>query len=199
MKVIGAHLHRQDITTFVYLVDWLVVGQSEAEARSAMSMTLDLMSSLGFIDKEEKSRPKPTRLPIFSASRGGSPTISRLGGEPTAICPTFSTENISHSPCLATSPWAHDQYGGPSAALASFLSTKATLVGSHDPIPCHIHPRLRWWHQEANVASGLSFRQRRPSVIIMTDALLTGWGQRCPHDRCAAYGKRTYDPFTSTC
>ena len=40
--------------------------------------------------------------------------------------------------------------------LLAFYRLKRDKLGHMIPIPCHIHPHLRWWLQEANAATGLS-------------------------------------------
>ena len=76
--------------------------------------------------------------------------------------------------------------------LLAFYRPKQDKLGHTISIPCHIHPHLQRWLQEANIATGLSFRQSRLSVIITTDTSLTGWGATLPPRQVCGVWERSF-------
>ena len=60
-----APLRRQGIRFATYLEDWLLLAQSEQEARAHMRILIQHLSDLGFVINAEKSMLSPAQGIIF--------------------------------------------------------------------------------------------------------------------------------------
>ncbi|XP_071852375.1 uncharacterized protein [Apostichopus japonicus] len=60
-----AHLRKRGVTLYVYLDDWLVVGNSRSEATNNVHKTLQTLQELGWIVNQKKSRLSPSQTIQF--------------------------------------------------------------------------------------------------------------------------------------
>ena len=201
VKAIGAALRKRGVMIFMYLDDWLVVGQSREATEAALRLTWRLTSDLGFIINTEKSHPIPSQVPTFL---GASLDLQRGLARPSV------DRVLNLRQCVALFLPA---VTAPARAWLGLLGLMASMVDlitfcrlRMRPIQLHLlsfyrphrhqisHlvpttpwlvPHLRWWLAEANLTQGRAFRPPRPMVTIATDASLSGWGATL-HPRQAA-------------
>ena len=145
-----------------------------------------------FIINTEKSRPCPTQFPIFLGAS--------LNLQKGLACPTEARILNLHQCVSLFLPSSV----APARAWLKLLGLMASLVDIVDfcrlricPIQLHLlshyqprrhhidylvpttpwlRPHLRWWLDPTNLIRGHAFRRPRPSVVITTDASLSGWG-----------------------
>ncbi|PIK40806.1 putative TBC1 domain family member 2A [Apostichopus japonicus] len=68
-----AYLRKRGVTLYVYLDDWLVVGNSLSEATNNVHKTLQTLQELGWIVNQKKSRLSPPRRSSSSGPYWTSP------------------------------------------------------------------------------------------------------------------------------
>ena len=60
-----AELRRRGVTLFVYIDDWLILGNTESQCQNNVSETISLLHSLGWLINWEKSHPTPTQSLVY--------------------------------------------------------------------------------------------------------------------------------------
>ena len=60
--------------------------------------------------------------------------------------------------------------------LLSFYRPSRNTISHLVPTSTWLDPHLRWWLDDANLLGGRAFRKPRLSLIVTTDASLSGWG-----------------------
>lgn len=192
VKVVAGILRRRQVQIFVYLDDWLIVGETKEETSWALKLTANIISELGFLINIEKSQPNPTRHPVFLGAkldlqRGlAFPTEDRVHNLLDCIT-LFRTASVA--PAVAwlrllglmasmvdVLPWCRLRMRPIQLHLLAYYRPCIHHIQRPVPIPNMICPHLDWWSRRTNIMVGLIFPRPRPTLTLVTDASNTGWG-----------------------
>ena len=191
-RPILAFLRRQGVTLFAYLDDWLIVAPSRSRCELHTELTLSLLEELGWVLNRPKSRLTPAQAITYLGTQLDfihgtvTPTVERVQNLRQAVA------RILRSPASPARLWL--QALGQMSSLVgildrcrlhmrplqghllSFYSPASSEMDLPVPLLEELRPYLEWWTQPANVSSGRPFSDSRPSVVLVTDASLSGWG-----------------------
>ena len=192
VKALGAALRRQGVMLFMYLDDWLIVGQSREATVAALNLTWSLAEDLGFIVNVEKSRPCPSQSPDFLGAsldlRSGlaRPTWDRMSNLhqcvslflPISVAPAGAWLRLLGlmASLVDVVNFCRLRMRPIQLHLLSFYRPKLHLLSFSVPVTPWLLPHLRWWLDVSNIMAGRAFRRPHPSLTITTDASLSGWG-----------------------
>ncbi|XP_071810706.1 uncharacterized protein [Apostichopus japonicus] len=192
-RVAGAavkELRRRGIPLFVYLDDWLILGDSYQDARRNVTLTTDLLFRLGWLVNEGKSNLTPSQhvkylgayLDFAEGSiRPSQERISQLAqlaqrhaqqailDENLSAAPRTHSQPRGHHPLLQASDEASPD------PLTEPLQTgglRHTNASTSSPLDTR---HLAWSANPENWANGRPFHQERPLTSITSDASV-GWG-----------------------
>ena len=192
-----AELRRRGVTLFAYLDDWLVLGESEEQARGNVRETITLLQHLGWVINWEKSHPTPSRSLQYLGARldlaagRAYPSQERVRSLQEAI------QSLLAAPWNTARVWL--RVLGLLASLvdvvplcrlhmrplqfhllAHFRPASRDLL-ARVPMADHVRPHLLWWTLDEHLLEGVPFGIFRPSLAVTTDASLSGWGAFCEH------------------
>ncbi|PIK45632.1 hypothetical protein BSL78_17512 [Apostichopus japonicus] len=184
-----AYLRKRGVTLYVYLDDWLVVGNSIGSQQQRPQNAPD--PSRTGLDREPEEITAIT-LPDDPVPRGhtglhhrGSPTLRRKSRGVKA-----TTQQILAHRGSPTGTWLR------ALGLMASLVDIVRLCRLHmRPLQLHLlrspyrprqnnahlqvrggHQHFRWWLDPNNWSSGVPFAIQLPMTSITTDASLSGWG-----------------------
>ncbi|PIK54168.1 putative TBC1 domain family member 2A [Apostichopus japonicus] len=187
-----AYLRKRGVTLYVYLDDWLVVGNSLSEATNNVHKTLQTLQELGWIVNQKKSRLSPSQtIQFLGAILDFTTGVARPSEERVAAVKATTQQILAHrgSP---TGTWLRAL--GLMASLVDIVRLcrlhmrplqlhllrsadptdpdKTTLIYRSEEVTQH----FRWWLDPNNWSSGVPFAIQLPMTSITTDASLSGWG-----------------------
>ena len=192
VKTIGAFLRRIGVTIFMYLDDWIIIGQTRAATARALDLTWRLATSLGFIINEDKSHPAPSQTPIFLGAnldlyRGlARPTNDRISNLCQCVA-LFLSATVAPARAwlrllgfmasmVDIVPYCRLKMRPIQLHLLSFYRPRTDDIDQPIPVTRWLASHLRWWMNTANLTRGRTFRPAAPLVTVVTDASLSGWG-----------------------
>ena len=178
---------------FCYLADCLIVADSPRRLIAHRDLTLSVLN-LGFLINWEKSALTPTQIPVFLGAgivipgQLARPSPDRVG---TILAAARSLRNRHVAPART---WL--QFLGYLASLVDVLPDCRLYIR---PLQIHlqvyqpnldplskpvsvtdlIRPHLARWMQRPFLTQGKHLKPPQPSVKVMTDASLLGWGAVC--------------------
>lgn len=179
---------------FCYLDDCLIVTDSSRRLIAHRDFTLSVVLNLGFLINWEKSALTPTQKPVFLGAgivipgQLARPSPDRVG---TILAAARSLRNRHVAPART---WL--QFLGYLASLVDVLPDCRLYIR---PLQIHlqvyqpnldplskpvsvtdlIRPHLARWMQRPFLTQGKHLKPPQPSVKVMTDASLLGWGAVC--------------------
>ena len=190
-----AELRRRGVLLFAYLDDWLILGDSEAQARANVEATITLLTQTGWVINWEKSRPSPAQSLIYLGARldlavgRAFPSAERITALKQAL------DALLLAPRSPARTWLRvlgllaslvdvvplcRLYMRPlQFHLLSYFRPASRDLETMVPMAEHVRPHLQWWTKDEHLLEGVSFGTFRPSLSITTDASLSGWGAFC--------------------
>ena len=193
--VVVAELRRRGILLFSYLDDWLILGAHRNQTSSAVSETISLLDSLGWLINNRKSHLTPALALHYLGARidlaAGRifPSVERIDSLRESI---LTLEENPVSPAVA---WL--RVLGLMASLVDVVPLCRLYMrpiqfhllshfrpASRDlqvPVPMvhSVRNHLQWWMMDSNIFPGVPFQEDRPQMTLTTDASLHGWGAFC--------------------
>ena len=190
-----AELRRRGVLLFAYLDDWLVLGDTEAQAAANVEATITLLLQTGWVINWDKSHPTPTQTLVHLGARldfqqgKAYPSPERIASLQEAI------RRVVASPRSTAGGWL--TLLGLMASLVDVVPQcrlrmrplqfhllshfRPTTRDLRTPVPLgqHVLPHLQWWLRDTNLLVGSPFGGWNPTLTVTTDASLSGWGAFC--------------------
>ncbi len=193
VKPVATHFRQLGIQIFVYLDDWLIVGNSAEDCQESIQIVLQIIEQLGFRVNQEKSSLVPSQVFTFLGMefdlRQGvvRPTQKRVEAIIQGITSIIGPLDHSAREWLsllgvlsATYPMVNlgRLRGRP---LQQYLKSKWTQSSGdlEDLVPVppsSLLPQLRWWLDRDRLRQGVSLTPLSTPVNLFTDASTLGWG-----------------------
>ena len=191
-RVMEAHIRRQGIRIFMYLDDWLIVADDPASLLDHTQWVLDLTRRLGWVINMDKSELTPSQCPIFlGAALDFRVGRARPSAERCLAVQEGASLLLSHSRLPARAwlvflgylaslvdivPWCRLRMRELQWHLLAHFRPVSRDLLSPVPLAPSVVPFLQWWQDADNLNQGLSFPPPVPSLTLVTDASLDGWG-----------------------
>ena len=195
VSVVAAHLREQGLRVFYYLDDWLLVADSQDLLLKHLSLLLNLVQKLGFIVNWEKSALLPSRTPTYL---GAVIDLPALRARPTpervdkVLSAVLSLSSVEFAPAeewvRALGYLASLKYLVPDCLL--YMRPLQIHLNRHFrplrdppskrvPVTPEVRACLSRWACRDLLSQGRPLHVPLPSVTVVTDASLYGWGGHC--------------------
>ena len=192
VRALGSYLRRQGVDIFMYLDDWLVLGETYEQAVRNRDLAYQWTVDLGFLVNAEKSEWEPTTRPVFIGAVLdlnrciAYPSQERVGAMITSVQVVYARDSV------------------PARTWLSVLGHMASLIELVPNVQYHMRVlqfmlrrqwtqatdskskriflteegkiALQWWLRKDNLVPGLPFTRPDPEVTVVTDASHWGWG-----------------------
>ena len=192
-----AELRRRGVLLFAYLDDWLVLGDSEAQARNNVGATITLLEQAGWVINWEKSRPTPSQSLLYLGARldlaqgRAFPSAERIAALRDAVAGLMQAPQSPARVWLRVLgllaslvdvvPLCRLHMRPLQFHLLSYFRPASRDLETLVPMAEHVRPHLEWWTVDEHLLEGVPFGTFRPSLSVTTDASLGGWGAFCEY------------------
>ena len=184
-------LHQSSVHLNPYLDDWLLRNTQEAILSQHIVLTQRTLQDLGFLVNHRKSQLSPSRDVVFLGMQ--LDTSVGLVRPSLRRCHLIMTTALEVAACRQTSVRRLMRLIGmmtsvrriiPNAALRSRPVQRCLLdsqgpqgdLDRHIPVSRSARTTLLWWSQMQHLRKGVLIDQVAPTLTLVTDASLTGWG-----------------------
>ena len=192
VRTIEAFLKIQGVDMHQYLDDWLLKNQSRSLVERQRDLTLFWVTKLGFLVNEGKSQLIPTQFPAFLGSTLDLINMLVFPSEKRVIRASRLASSL-----LARSPQPAKTWQKLLGHLSSLRELVPMAVTHTRLIQLMLHSQwtqvsdspylriypdheslreLEWWASRANLTVGRPFLRPDPTMTIVTDASMEGWG-----------------------
>ena len=192
VRVIEAFLKIQGVDMHLYLDDWLLKNQSRSLVERQRDLTLFWVTKLGFLVNEGKSQLIPTQFPAFLGSTLDLINMLVFPSEKRVVRASRLASSL-----LARSPQPAKTWQKLLGHLSSLRELVPMTVTHTRLIQLMLHSQwtqvsdspylriypdreslreLEWWASRANLTVGRPFLRPDPTMTIVTDASMEGWG-----------------------
>lgn len=191
-RVMAAFIRRQGVRIFMYLDDWLLVANDPTTLSTHTQWVLDLARSLGWIINTAKSDLTPSQSPTFLGAvldfQSGlvRPSVERcqavlagaalLLSQPTLPARAWLVFLGYLASLVDVVPWCRLRMRNLQWHLLTYFRPSSRDLMTPVPLLEPIVPHVQWWCDLAHLRQGLSFPPPTPSLTLVTDASLDGWG-----------------------
>lgn len=192
VKIVAEYLRPRGYTLFIYLDDFLVIGQSREALQKDLADVRELLVRLGFIINDKKSRPTPTQRVQFLGAVIDF-KVGRVYPLPERIvsvqeCAEVVRTNLVveagqflrllglMSSLVDVVPWCRAHMRVLQLHLATHYRPWVHPLTRRIPVPPSLHKALKWWEDPDHLRVGVPFPHPPPNVVITTDASKFGWG-----------------------
>lgn len=189
MVVIAAYLRLQGILIFPYIDDWLIVADSENQLERNLNVILHLLSNLGLQLNHNKSLLIPTQRVQFIGAILDTRLVKAFLPQDSARTLTALASQV-HTQPKSTAPLIHKLLDHMAATTVILHFAKLHMhplqlwfLRTFHPVshPQNLkltppHRVCTWWMNIDSLCQGVQFLPPNPSISIMTDASLQGWG-----------------------
>ncbi|XP_077862457.1 uncharacterized protein LOC144344249 [Saccoglossus kowalevskii] len=200
LRTVVALLHKNAADVNPYLDDWLIKSQNRNLICQSTERTVSLLLKLGFLINMEKSELIPTQKIVFlgmelDAEKGMiRPAQHRIDNVQNMIQSFLKQKQATLRQVMRLVGMLTSMRGlVPRAALQSrpiqrlVLDAQLKMQLSKDWIkyekPILFTPAflesLPWWGNLKNLTAGIPMDKAKPTVTLVTDASMTGWGGHC--------------------
>lgn len=195
MKPILGFLRERGIRLVIYLDDILLMNQSAERLKEEIILVVDLLESLGFVINKEKSDFVPKQKVVFlgyminSVDMAlGLPSEKRdsIGALAKRILSGRRTTLRDLASLLGKLSWASAAVLNARSRLRSIQSFYISGCSRADgqlqtkvELSPDVRCELSWWISNLPSLGGKPLLDGIPSLIISSDACLTGWGAVC--------------------
>ena len=191
-RIFGAHIRKLGVRIYMYLDDWLIVAPDPQTAARDTARVVREAEAFGWLINREKSDLVPSQTPQFL----GAILDFRQGQArptPDRIQTTLESARLLRQRPVATArewlvflgylaslvdlvPWCRFHMRDLQFHLLRFFNPASSDLATRVPWEDGILSALLWWQDSTHLSVGMPFFTPEPSVTLITDASLSGWG-----------------------
>ena len=192
MATVAAYLRRNGSSVIQYFDDWLLLHQDPLILETHLLSCWDQVLNLGLLVNPEKSDLIPSQDFVFVGMNFLTDRnlvripLSRAQNLCERVQETLLSKHISARTFLSLLgilnaaadfvPLGRLHVRPLQFFLQSVWCARADPLSAPIAIQPSIHPHLRWWLDLDRLQEGVPLRSPQPSVQLITDASLQGWG-----------------------